>query len=235
MSELKPKVIRVRNKILTAQYSKKSKDKTKEMKKAASTDAATPEFKDIVNHVLGLIKEGSSEKQGIRDAVTAMRCAGNLDDKITIVKAYLDTYTPVSEQFHHHQLQMKSKCPENLKAYVASLEDTDDLDDARLDSTIAFAESFSNYLKSVKDSRSILRGQWFNHALNVNKILKRAKDQKESIEKKRALHVSDQASLTYDDFPPPPKPAAEVPAKEPDDEADTKKVKTAGFFDIFFG
>ena len=241
-----PKVkVRVRNKILTAQYSKKSKDKTKEMKKAsASLDAATPEFKDIVNHVLGLIKEGSSEKQGVRDAVTAMRCGGNLDNKIAIVKAYLNTYDPVDKQFQINKLDMNAKCPENLKAYVTSLEDNDDLDDTRLDSTIAFAESLSNYLKSVKDSRSILQGHWFGHALNVYNILERAKDQKKSIEKKRALHVSDQASLTYDDFPPPPKPAEKPPAAEisaaevsaaDGNEADNKKVKTSGFFGRLFG
>ena len=110
---------------------------------------------------------------------------------------------------------------------------------------MAFVQSLNDYLKDVKDERKILSDPWYGDALNVFNILKRAKEQKGQNEKKRALHVSETSSLSYDDdFSAHPKSAektlatevlaAEVPAIN-GNEANTKKAKASGFFGSFFG
>ena len=248
----KPKK-RVRNKDKTKQYNHtfRAKSKEIEMKKNTTSSDTKPvagsEFKDISTHILNLLKEGGGGKQSIRDAVTAVRLQGNLDNKISVVKAYLNANIPALNKLKLNQIDMKSKCPENVKDYVNSLDDDSDLDEVALDDAIVFAESLTRYVKGLKEYRKTLSDPLFADAINVGNILKRAKEQKDTIEKQRALHVSDQSSLSYDEFVLPPhkpaaskSPAAEVSAKartadasDPDDEGATKKPKTSGFLSIF--
>jgi hypothetical protein len=242
---------RTRNKDKAKLYNKNYRKKTAEMKKVTTSSdtkpAAGSEFKDISTHILSLLKEGGDGKQSVRDAITAVRLEGNLDEKIIVVKAYLNANIPALNKLKLNQLEMKEKCPDEIKDYVNSFDDDGSVNDAALDDTIAFAESFSRYVKGLKDYRRTLKDPLFADAINVGNILKRAKEQKDTLEKQRALHISDQSSLTYDDFPQPPqksvaKPAAEVPSKtraadtsDIAEEADSKKAKTAGFFGSIFG